>query len=447
MNSRGSIIIAIIFMILISFIGLSLLTFSYMHNKIEGIRIKKVVETRKIFQDLVYYLHHFREEVFSKNMNEVETPEVDYFNNVVFPDREINGTIISNSFASSETQKPYFKKIRILNTSDAAAANNPYACRAEADIDMLSGCIPLTLFPVFIDKKVDSSAASYLEEKNIISRDGKKMVVGEIETELDMTGFLQESIELEKGHSLSWEAIREQFGFESSSEPIPEGIHILFGEDTVSLIFIQGDVEKIVFSVSDNRQHIGIRKDGSDYECSYEPGEYDFRCWDTRIADYSLFKEKVVVNGSVFSIEQGGTAAFLPGSNIVLFVSRLAIIKTDLKTQQLDLQEIPLSNLTLIGSSTALPGADGSTAAEIVIDTAGETGIQAAVICDGKVTNRSSKLNFSGSLYAGELENEGLIEVGHREAKYDSGPYFTTKDFKYISNFFINFIEEVYDEQ
>ena len=116
-------------------------------------------------------------------------------------------------------------------------------------------------------------------------------------------------------------------------------------------------------------------------------------------------------------------------------------------TQQLDLKEIPLSNFTLIGSSTGLPDSDSSNAAEVIIDTAGETDIQAAVICDGKVTNRSSKLNFSGSLYARELENEGVIEVTHLEAKYNSGSYFATKDYKYISNFFINFIEEVYDEQ
>ncbi|MCK5057500.1 MAG: hypothetical protein KAT34_12630 [Candidatus Aminicenantes bacterium] len=447
MNSRGSIIIAIIFLVLLSFIGLTLLTFSYMHNKIEGVRIKKVVQTEKIFQDLVYYLHHFREEALAENLTEIEAPEVDYFNTIVFPEREINGTIISNSFASSETQKQYFKKTRILNTIDAAAASNRYAYKAEADIDMLGGRIPLTMFPVFINKKIDYPVASYLKEKKIISMDGKEIVVGEIETELDMTGFLKESIEIDKGSTMSWEVVRERFGFERSSEPIPEGIHILSGEDTVKLIFIQGDVEKIVFSIRDNRQHIGIRKDGIDYELSYEPGEYDFHCWDTRIADYSLFKEKIVVNGSAFSIEQGGAAAFLSGSNIVLFVSRLAIIRTDLKTQQLDLKEIPLSNFTLIGSSTGLPDSDSSNAAEVIIDTAGETDIQAAVICDGKVTNRSSKLNFSGSLYARELENEGVIEVTHLEAKYDSGSYFATKDFKYISDFFINFIEEVYDEQ
>jgi hypothetical protein len=445
MKRSGNIIIAVIFVVLVSFIGLSLLTFSYMHNKIEGVRTRKTIETGKIRQDLIYYLHHFREKVMAENMADIDTPEIDYFNKTLFPDEKISGTLITNSFANKETQKLNYKKTRIINLITADAAKSNYIYHAEADIDLLSGQIPLTMFPILINKKIDTPTADFLKKENISSKDGKKIVVDDIKTEVDMTGFLKDAIEIDKARALTWEEIREQFGFERSSEPIAEGIHILSEENTVKLIFIQGDVERIVFSINENKQIIGIGKDGCDYELHYKPGEHYCRCWDLGLPEDSLFKEKIVVNGNAWAIEQRGEAAFLKSSNIILFVSHRAIIKSDLVTQGLDLKEIFLSNLLLLSSSQALPGQNSSIEAEVVIDVEEETNIQAAIISDGKVTNHSSKLNLSGSLYTTELENKGEIEATHKNLKSDADSYFVAKDFKYISVFFINFIEEIYN--
>lgn len=445
MRSRGSILLAVIFVILISFIGISLLTFSYMHNKISAARTKKVLETEKIFQDLIYYLHHFRETVFAEDLAGIEQPETDYFNNEFFPDREINGTLITNSFAGKEMQKQYYRQVRVVDTIAASGAGNNYAYRAQANIDILSGQIPLTMFPVFINKKIDSPIDTYLKEKKIVSKDGSKIVVDELEAKLDMSGFLTDALDIDKGRIITWQAIREKFGFEISSDPIAEGIHILFVENTVNLIFIQGDVERLVFSIKDNMQNIGIRQNEIDYKLSYEPGEYQFHYWETEVSEYSLFKEKIVINGNALSIEQSGEAAFLESANIVLFVSGAANIRSKLESRNIDLRDIELSNLTLLSSSKILPGS-ANVEPGVVIDAGEEVKIQAAIIADGKVTNLSPELNLSGSLYARELENEGVIEAAHLNSKFDAGQYFTTGDCKFIKDFFINFIEEVYDE-
>lgn len=445
MKAKGSIIIAVIYIILVSFIGITLLTFSYFHNKIEGVRTRKAVETVKIRQDIVYYLHHFREKVLSENMVEIEAPESDYFNITFFPGQEINGTSIETSFSTIATQKQDYKKIRIIAAVEAASPNSNYVYEAEAYIDMLSGQIPLTMFPVFINKKIDSTVDAYLKKNKITGTDGKKIVVEDIETEVDMKGFLKDAIEIEKARAITWEAIREKFGFEISSEPIPEGVHLLFDDDAVKLIFIQGDVEKILFSVDGDIQKIAFEKDGIDYYLSYKPGEHYCRLWDDRISELALFKEKIVVNGNAWSIEQSGEAAFLQSSNIVLFVSGRAVITSGLETENIELKEIFLSNLILLSGSDALPGGDSHLEAGVVIDAEEEVNLQAAVVTDGKVTNNSSKLNLSGSLYAEELENKGKIEAAHKNSKFDTSQYFVTKDFKYISDFFINFIEEVYN--
>lgn len=445
MKTQGSIIIAVIYAVLVSFIGLTLLTFSYLHNKIEGVRTRKAVETVKIRRDLVLYLHRFREKVLGENMAELDAPESSYFSQALFPGEKIGATTIENSFSTVETQKQDYKKIRIIAAAAASSSQNNYAYNAEAHIDLLTGQIPITMFPVFINKKIDSTVDTYLEKNRITGTDGKKILVDDIETEIDMKGFLKDAIEIEKGCAVTWEAIREQFGFEISSEPIPDGVHLLFEADVLKLIFIQGDAERIVFSVDGGIQKIGITKNNMYYHLSYKPGEDYCRLWDDRISELSLFKEKIVVNGNAWSIEQSGEAAFLQSSNIVLFVSGRAVITTGLETEHIDLQEIFLANLVLLSGSDALPGQDSTLEAGVVIDAEEEVNLQAAVLTEGKVTNNSSKLNLSGSLYAGELENKGKIEAAHKNSKFDTSQYFVTKDFKYISDFFINFIEEVYN--
>ncbi|MCI0470557.1 MAG: hypothetical protein L0Y73_02755, partial [Candidatus Aminicenantes bacterium] len=355
------------------------------------------------------------------------------------------GTSITNSFSYRVSEKECYKKIRISAVIDAAAAESNYAYQAGVDIDLLSGQVPLAAFPVLINKKIDSPVDAFLEENKITSKDGKKIIVAELEAIFDIAGYLKENLGIDKARLLSWEAIREAFGFEVSPEPIADGIYILCDEDTVKLIFVQGDVERIIFSAGDDFQEIVIRKNGADYLLSYAPGEHYFQCWDGSIPVYSFFKEKIVVNGNAWSIEQSGEGAFLPDSNIVLHVSRLAIIKTSLVTRDIDLKTIDLSHLTLLSGSKGMPGQD-NTDSGVVIDINEEAAVQANIIVDGKVTNNSAKLNLSGSLYARELENKGALENTHLESKFDADRYFAVKDFKYISDFLINFFEEVYDE-
>jgi len=444
MKKKGNIIISILFIILVSFIGLSLLTHTIIHTKITRARTKKILETDNIHQNLIQYLHNFREKIFQENLQNFKNPEIDYFNNTNFPDFKNNNILIKNSFKYISTPKKYYKKIKVNDNLLATSERNSLCLSSNAIIKIISGKIPFTLIPFFINKEVDIPKDVFMQENNIKSKKHENLLVNNSKTEFNVSEFLLNSLKI-KGNILSWRNVREKFGFEISDEPIDEGIYILSEDDVVESIFVQGNVEKIIFSIQDNIQIIQIIKEGNSYEINYTPNDTYFICWDNTIDEQSIFKEKIIINGNIGSIEQKNEAGFLEDSNIKVFSSGTTIIKTSLKTKNFDSKKTKLTNLTLISSFNALYN-QANPKSNIIVDTQNKTEIHASIIINGKFTNKSQDLKLSGSLFAKDLENKGIIEIEHLNSKFDSGNYYRTKDFKYLKEFFIDSIEEIYYE-
>ena len=444
MKKKGNIIISTLFIILVSFIGLSLLTHTIIHTKIIRARTKKIFETDNIYQNLIQYLHSFREKIFQENLQNFKNPEIDYFNKINFPNSKTNNVLIKNSFKYLSIPKKYYKKIRITNNLVASSEKNNYGLSSNAIIKLLSGKIPFTLMPIFINKKIDIPKDVFMQENNIRSKNHENLIVNNSKTDFNVSEFLLNSLKI-TGNVLSWRNVRKKFGFEISDEPIDEGIYILSEDDNVESIFIQGNVERVIFSIQDNIQIIQIIKGGNSHEVNYIPNDTYFICWDNTIDDQSIFKEKIIINGNIGSIEQKDEAGFLEDSNIKLFSSGTSIIKTSLKTKNFDSKKTKLTNLTLISSFNTLFNS-ANPESNIIVDAQNETEIHASIIINGKFTNKSQGLKLSGSLFAKNLENKGLIEIENSNSKFDSGNYFRTIDFKYIKEFFIDSIEEIYYE-
>ena len=443
MKSNGNIIISILFVLLISFLGLSLLNFSIFHTWIRGARTQKISETGRMHQELIFYLHHFREEIFGKNIRDFHQPEIDYFNNEYFPNIKSsndNNIMINNSFTHRTIQKEYFKKIRVTDTIDLSSVKNNYGIKSGVFIDIVSGEIPLTFFPFFLNKTIDVPGDTFMKQNNVINRSTKNMVVDDMEVEWKSSEYISGSLDI-KGKALSWAAIREKFGFEVCEEPIPDGIHLLKEDDVLKCIFIQGDVEQLIFSTQESIQNILVVKKSFPHGYHYKPGENYFVYWNKKNEEL-LFKEKIVVNGNILSMEQEGSAAFTGEANITLFCSGNITIRSSLETQNLNLKKIKSTNFTMACSSENLfTGEDLKPG--ITVDTQDDTVIQASIITDGKLTNKSPKLEVQGSIFCKDLQNEGVIEVTHLNSKSDSETFFRTTDFKYINRFYVTAIEEV----
>jgi hypothetical protein len=462
---KGSMIISLTSIVFISLLGISLLFHCITHIRVVKARNTKMKETDVLYQDMIYYLHHFRERIFRERIRDFYQPEIEFFNDTYFPDQSThNRNVIAISFKFVEFLKTGYKKTRVITALHAHAQVNtssyppphPYHLKAEVTIDILSGKIPLTFFPLLVKKNIDIPTGTFLKENQIINKSRKNLVVDNIETELNFSGFLMDSLKVTET-LMNWRAIREKLGLEPSDDPIPEGPHLVVENGVVESVVIQGDVEQMVF-FADSQNHlqkIRIIQNSIPYEIHYRPGENYFVCWNHSPAGNVLFREKILVNGDVCSIEQEGDAAFLDNSDIQLFVSGKIIIRSDLKTE-IDLQPLDLKNMKCTNMRvTAGKGQifnQGSARNEIIVDTGttGKTELQVSMITAGKFTNKNpgAELKLTGSLYCTDLENHGAIGINHLQsslAKKGSN-YFSTVDFKTIDQFLLHFIEEVSDE-
>lgn len=450
-DNKGNIVIALLLVMFLTFLGLSLLGFSIFHTWIRGARTQRLTETDRMRQELIYYLHSFREKVLSQDLRPFVNPVVDYFNKDYFPDTTVgvgggsvgsgSNMIIKNSFTNLAFPKEFYTKTRIIDRINVSSSKNNYSINAEVFIDMVSGQIPLTFFPFFLDKPGEVPG-------NVETLEGGSPVtaLNGVEVEFNVSEFLVNCLEV-KGTALTWAAMREKFGFEVSDDPIPEGIHLLVEDNQVKCIFIQGDVERLVFSTADNIQKILVSIGGVAHEYHYKPKENYFINLDNLTLEPWLFKERLVVNGNIWNLEQVGDAAFAEAAHITLFASGTVVIRSDLvtKTKNLDLQKIMSTSLTLVCASGTLFDREDLEPGIKIVPKDGEDDIciEASMLTDGKLTNESPKLELSGSIYCKDLENQGIIEVRHVDSGSDWGTFFRSMDFKYIYHFHINFIEEI----
>ncbi len=454
-DNKGNIVIALLLVMFLTFLGLSLLGFSIFHTWVRNARTQRITETDRMYQELIYYLHSLRVKVFNQDFCTFMDPVVDYFNKDYFPDIKVEAgsggnIVIKNSFNNLVFPKEFYTKTRIIDRINVSSGKNNYSINAEVFIDMASGQIPLTFFPFFLDQPGeisgnDNTSSQQYNVENLDS-DSPVMVLNGMEVEFNVSEFLLNCLEVQ-GTAMTWAAMREKFGFEISNDPIPEGIHLLVGDNQVKCIFIQGDVERLVFSTVDNIQKILVSKQGLPHEYHYKPRENYFINRDNLTLEPWLFKERIVVNGNIWSLEQEGDAAFNETAHLTLFASGTVVIRSDLitTTKNLSLQKIMSTSLTLVcASGTLFDREDLKPGIRIEPpDSKNETSIEVSIITNGKLTNKSPKLEISGGIYCKDLENQGIIEFRHRDSGSDWGSFFRTKDFKYIYHFHINSIEEI----
>ena len=85
MNKRGNIVIAVLFVLLLSFSGLALLTHSLLHSKIIGARRGKWQVSTALEEVLLLQLHRYRQRLVGSDMNQFSDPENRIFQQREFP--------------------------------------------------------------------------------------------------------------------------------------------------------------------------------------------------------------------------------------------------------------------------------------------------------------------------------------------------------------------------
>lgn len=464
-KNNGNILLAVILMLLIFFGGASLLSFSIIHSRILGARAHKIVQTNRMLQELIIYLHEFREELFANSMQDYLVPEKEFFTTTHFPKRTTPTKIeITPSFRFISTPLSGYKVTRVYSNFDVLsrgryrALPSVHQLKSEVFVDILSGQIPLSFIPFFLGEKPGIPASNFMEVNRIIDKSDVPSFPSQIAAQTDVVAMAADALNIPPNKILMWRDIRAKIGLPIIDDPIPPGLYFIVESPFVRALFIQGNVEQLTFSISGSSlpyiQEIRLVINAQPYQLRYKPKEKYFSCWDNRIPSTAIFGEKIMVNGNILSMQQQGDAAFAAYANILLLVSGRTMITSDLRTQayHLNVGEIQLTSLTLATGLEQLYGMEaGIQEPALVVDTVNKTNIEATVFCDGTFINNSQTLQLSGSLYCQRLENTGLIELQHihsgAQPLTPNAPVFLrTMDLKIVSQFLVNYIQEVYNE-
>ena len=440
---KGSMILAVMFVVFISLAGMVLLTHTLAHQHVLSARIKKISETERILQELMYYQHHYREKVFNDPIAHILSPESDYFNIETFPSIRVHQTLIENSFSSRILDHAQFRRIRITNHIQIHSLKRNDHLKSDVIIDLISGNIPLYLIPFFLNADIKIPEVSYLNDNHIDIRSRGRFLIDDFPVNFDVTGFLADALNI-RGNLLSWRDIREKIGFETSDNPIETGIYILEEEGRIKSIFIQGDLEKLIFSCGEGIQNVRLVQNGQSYSIEYRPGEEYFQCWVPDIQLQSVFNQHIIVNGNLWSLEQDQKPGLLENADIKLLVSGQTVITTSLQSHNLEIDRIRLNNLTLIAGFHDLYRPDESRPV-VTVDTNEKAALQATILVGGKFENRDRETTIEGSLFAREIQNQGDLTICPAGSGFSPDPFFHTGIMTVISGFFIDFIEEVYD--
>jgi len=445
MNRRGNIVIAVLFMLLLSFSGLALLTHSLLHSKIIGARRGKWQVAGGLEQALLLQLHRYRQQLDNSELNQFSDPENDFFNSANFPDTRVGAILVKNSFSRQELASGSgFARTRIFNRLSAGRENSRLACLGQASVDLLKGDIPLAELPLLANREIAASQADYLAGKGVEWSAAIVPLPGNPLVAANCRPLLAEALQLE-GEFPDWRQIRDKFNLEPGATPIPPGIFLALADGSVRAVFVQGDLQRLEFSAANGRQSIVFRQNGSSLELSYLPGR-DSVLWSggEAVNGYG-FAEKIFVHGNIWAIAQSGNAAFATDSCIQILASGQMTVSSGLSGENLGLQKCQFSNLLLMTSKQDFFTADEVNADIFLAANAGDT-IEAHLLAAGSLVHGSGTTKIYGSLIAGDIQNSGTLHVEARAGRFDFPDRFRLQHFQCLQNFCVQFVTEGGDE-
>jgi hypothetical protein len=442
---RGNIVITVLFVLLLSFSGLALLTHSLLHSKIIGARRGKWQVAEGLETALVLQLHRYRQRLDASDMNQYAAPESDFFNAVNFPDSSVAGFRVKNQFSRQGPDPGSgFFKIRIFNLMTAGRENSRLSCEGRAAVDLLRGDIPLSEVSLLVSGEIAATQAEYLAGQGVEWPGSIMPLPGKPALEGDGRRLLAATLQLD-GQFPDWRQIREKFGLEPGAAPIAPGIYLAAAAGRVKAVFIEGSLQRLEFSAAGGRQSIVFRRDDHAFELSYQPGR-DSVQWNGResVSGYG-FSEKIFVHGSVWAIAQSGSAAFADGARLQVLASGTMTVTSGLGGENPGLQKGKFAHLLLMTCSRDFFSGDGIDA-DITLATGPGSTVEAHLLAAGSLVHGDGLVKVSGSLIAGAIRNSGRLQVDPLAGQFDFAAGLSLKNFQCLQNFRVHFISEGGDE-
>lgn len=445
MASRGNIVIVLLFMLLLAASGLALLTHTGYHLEVVAARRERRLGAAALGQALLLGMHRYREKLAASDMNAYPAPERDFFNEANFPESAESGFLCRHDFTRFILRDAGgFRVTRVHDLIRASGGSGRLAGTGRAGVDLVCGDIPAGEFGLLVAQKSEKTPAAFLAAHGVDYAGSQLPQVGNFAVAADMKSMIADALGLPVTIP-DWRRIREKFGFEPSDAPLPPGVYLARDEEEVRAVFVEGDLQKLVFSAAGGWQSIHFSQNGRNSDLRYQPGLRG-AVWNNDDLGGALFNEKIVVHGSVWAIEQDGPAAFLPAARLELLACGRLVVRSGLESGNLDLGREKFPGLLLMTDGRDF-FSDDEVDADVVIDVEGAVVVQAQVVSSGTLVNGATDVNITGSLFAGDIENAGKLQVGAAAGDFAFDDRILLRSFKFLKNFRVHFIEEGSDEE
>ncbi len=447
MAERGQIVLALLFLLLLSVSGLALLTHTGLHLKIVAARKDKRLAAAALERTLVLNLHRYREKLATADMNAFPEPESGFFNRGTFPDLLEDGFACRHQFSSTPlSEGEGFRVLRVLDLMQVSREGGRLGFGGRAGVDLYQGSFSASEPGLLIARRGADAPAAFLSGRGVEIAASTVPLVGDF-TVVHETGLLLgEALGL-PGQVPDWRLIREKFNLEPGDGPIPPGVYLARDGDAVAAVFVQGDLQKLEFAAGAGRQYIVFYQDGRRCELSYPPGQ-DSLAWcgpDAPAVGGARFGEKIVVHGNVWDVRQAGNAAFLDAARIELLACGRLVVRSGLEGESLALGREKFPGVLLMTSGRDFFSGEAVNA-DVVIAAPGTPTVQAQVLAAGALVNEGGAVEITGGLVAGDIENSGRLRIGALRGDFAFDDFVRLPSCKFLKNFRVHFIREGGDE-
>jgi len=310
------------------------------------------------------------------------------------------------------------------------------------ETSLVAGYLPLTLFPLLVEKKMaPEEQSNYLQRKRIdLSLDKKTLPA--IKPYFSQEEIISKNILpfLEKGlkirlfepDRINPLVLRKALGLEESRDPVPEGVYLIKDDLGLGGVFVQGNLDKLVLSIEDGYQVISFEQEDKNWELRYHP-PLNQTIWTTPEKSFvydSLPNGILLINGDISSLEGKDyeemtmttddlPPSLLPGIKLCLVASGNINIKSPLFQPSLEiLPGIPYlqkKQAQLIIFSSARDLITGKESDGSIIINPGqreEMIIEANLTAAGKgvrIEGTGKKITIKGGLQTVDIDNPGSI--------------------------------------
>lgn len=360
MRNRGSILLAILVMVMLAACAMGLLTQTYWHLHIVRARRQHLESSQAVRNELVRVLHRWHGQVTALEWPDVVEPEKEVFAGERFPPQEAGQTTVSFSFRLGPvwgaTDGVFRSVIAALRATDGRSA-----WRAEAQVVVARGFLPVTAWPVLLhgQETVDplsSPPPVRLPAGTKVQRSTRGLTE---DTAAVLPGFPDFT-----GDSGEWPVWRRKLGQPASSQPLADGVYLAREKGRVDAVFVQGAVDELVFACAGEWQEFRVWQGGRCWSFAYVPGKAQWRGPDG--VEAVGFAEQLYINGRIDSLTQAGGSAFQPRARLRLYCSAAVTIRSSLTVSGLTLSTFAVAGLTLTAKTVRVSAAGATVAATVI---------------------------------------------------------------------------------